>query len=104
MVIMECVLTAASESVRSDYRPIRPLRFASFVNNLRRASSFGRCCNMKEHGSVLQQLNGIPNAAARNRGPAADVRERCKALKHMIGNTPLLAIRVLYHGKERMIY
>ena len=29
---------------------------------------------------------------------------RFKHLKHMIGNTPLLAIRFAYHGKERVIY
>src|SRR4029078_9481844 len=29
---------------------------------------------------------------------------RGQQLKHMIGNTPLLAIRVLYRGKERVVY
>ena len=29
---------------------------------------------------------------------------RFKHLKHMIGNTPLLAIRFAYRGKERVIY
>src|SRR5207237_10426811 len=29
---------------------------------------------------------------------------RFKQLKHMIGNTPLLAIRFLFRGKERVIY
>ena len=40
--------------------------------------------------------------------PAAElppqVPARCKALKHMIGNTPLLAIRFRYRGEERLIY
>jgi len=29
---------------------------------------------------------------------------RCKELKHMIGNTPLLAIRLKFRGQERVIY
>ena len=29
---------------------------------------------------------------------------RSRNLKHMIGNTPLLAIRYLYRGRERVIY
>ena len=29
---------------------------------------------------------------------------RCRQLKHMIGNTPLLAVRFRYFGKERVIY
>jgi cysteine synthase A len=29
---------------------------------------------------------------------------RCRQLKHMIGNTPLLAIRFVYRGEERTIY
>jgi len=33
-----------------------------------------------------------------------DVSGRSRNLKHMIGNTPLLAIRYLYRGRERMIY
>ena len=36
-------------------------------------------------------------------GPGS-VPNRCKQIKHMIGNTPLLAIRFLYRGKERVIY
>jgi cysteine synthase A len=33
-----------------------------------------------------------------------DVSARSRNLKHMIGNTPLLAIRYLYRGRERVIY
>jgi len=33
-----------------------------------------------------------------------DVSARCRNLKHMIGNTPLLAIRFGYRGRERVIY
>jgi len=29
---------------------------------------------------------------------------RCRQLKHMIGNTPLLAIRFFFSGKERVVY
>src|SRR4030095_12695198 len=29
---------------------------------------------------------------------------RVRQLKHMIGNTPLLAVRLLFRGKERLIY
>ena len=36
------------------------------------------------------------------RGQAVSARSR--NLKHMIGNTPLLAIRYLYRGRERVIY
>ena len=30
--------------------------------------------------------------------------DRCQQLKHMIGNTPLLAVRFAFRGKERVIY
>ncbi len=33
-----------------------------------------------------------------------DTPTRFKQLKHMIGNTPLLAIRFMFRGKERLIY
>jgi cysteine synthase A len=59
---------------------------------------------MEEQRSVLQQLSRVPNAAARNLVTRSPVPARCKALKHMIGNTPLLAIRVLYRGQERVVY
>jgi cysteine synthase A len=59
---------------------------------------------MKEQTAVLQQLYGIPAGAARKGVQVAAVPARCKALKHMIGNTPPLAIRFLYRGKERGIY
>jgi cysteine synthase A len=59
---------------------------------------------MEEQRSVLQQLSRVPNPAARNLVTRLPVPARCKALKHMIGNTPLLAIRVLYRGQERVVY
>src|SRR5436190_21798719 len=59
---------------------------------------------MEEQRTVLQQLSRVPNPVARNRVTRSPVPARCKALKHMIGNTPLLAIRGLYRGSERVIY
>jgi cysteine synthase A len=55
---------------------------------------------MPDSGSILLPTYGAPGAAARTRV----VPERCRALKHMIGNTPLLAVRFRYHGKERVVY
>jgi len=42
-----------------------------------------------------------PNAAAI---PAVKTPTRFKQLRHMIGNTPLLAIRLAFRGRERVIY
>jgi cysteine synthase A len=53
---------------------------------------------------VLQQLYGSPAPAAPNPITVVDLPPRCRALKHMIGNTPLLAVRFLYRGKARVIY
>jgi hypothetical protein len=36
--------------------------------------------------------------------PTAKTPARFKQLKHMIGNTPLLAIRFAFRGQERVIY
>lgn len=36
--------------------------------------------------------------------PATQPSSRIKLLRHMIGNTPLLAIRFLFRGRERVIY
>jgi len=59
---------------------------------------------MAKQTSVLQQLCAIPDGAAHHRVQVAAVPARCKALKHMIGNTPLLAIRLRYRGQERVVY
>jgi cysteine synthase A len=59
---------------------------------------------MEETASLLQQLYSIPQGVAHNRVQTADVPPQCKALKHMIGNTPLLAIRFRFRGSERVIY
>lgn len=53
---------------------------------------------------MLQQLYGVPDGAPRNSVQVAAVPARCKGLKHMIGNTPLLAIRFRYRGQERVVY
>src|SRR4051812_19953357 len=58
---------------------------------------------MEEQISVLQQVTSITSGATHDRVQAA-VPAKCKALKHMIGNTPLLAIRLLYRGQERVVY
>jgi len=59
---------------------------------------------MEEQTSGLQQLSSISSGAASKRVQAAAVPAKCRALKHMIGNTPLLAIRLLYRGQERVVY
>jgi cysteine synthase A len=59
---------------------------------------------MEDQRSALQQLYRVQSAVAGNGAQGSPVPARCKALKHMIGNTPLLAIRFLYHGKERVVY
>ena len=46
------------------------------------------------------QLIDIYNSFARPEKTPA----RCRQLKHMIGNTPLLGLRFRYRGKERVIY
>ena len=49
--------------------------------------------------TITSSLNREPRP-----GAPVSVPTRCKQLKHMIGNTPLLAIRFLYRGKERVVY
>jgi cysteine synthase A len=48
---------------------------------------------------VLQLIQTHKSAPRNSKTP-----ERCRQLKHMIGNTPLLAVRVRYFGQERVIY
>jgi len=52
----------------------------------------------------IQPLNSAGKLAAPANLSRLDTAMRCKDLKHMIGNTPLLAIRFLYRGKPRVIY
>jgi cysteine synthase A len=59
---------------------------------------------MPEQLAAIQRLNNIVNPLGDANPPRLDAGARCKNLKHMIGNTPLLAIRFLYRGKPRVIY
>jgi cysteine synthase A len=54
--------------------------------------------------SVIQRLYALPSATARLEPEVAAAPPRFKALKHMIGNTPLLAIRLRYRNQERVVY
>jgi cysteine synthase A len=49
--------------------------------------------------TLIKQIDYRPEANSIPKTPA-----RFKQLKHMIGNTPLLAIRLAFRGKERVIY
>ena len=59
---------------------------------------------MREQLTTLESLPRVANLAAQANLSRLDVATRCKDLKHMIGNTPLLAIRLLYRGTPRVIY
>lgn len=50
--------------------------------------------------TVIERLSASPIASASPGTPPA----QCKQLRHMIGNTPLLAIRFRLRGKERIVY
>jgi cysteine synthase A len=50
--------------------------------------------------TLIQPIDPLPSA-----NPSIEkIPTRCKQLKHMIGNTPLLAVRFVFRGKERVIY
>lgn len=54
--------------------------------------------------SMETRLSAIPPINS-SKAPLADhLTNRCKPLKHMVGNTPLLAIRLLFRGKPRVVY
>jgi cysteine synthase A len=58
---------------------------------------------MREQLATIQPFGGLVNPLT----PVnlrIDAAARCKNLKHMIGNTPLLAVRFRYRGKQRVIY
>src|SRR5215510_8462165 len=57
---------------------------------------------MQNQLTTIQSCHWRPGGLAAAAKPKALVRGQ--QLKHMIGNTPLLAIRLLYRGKERVIY
>jgi cysteine synthase A len=49
--------------------------------------------------TLVKQIDSLPTSTPIEKTPT-----RFKQLKHMIGNTPLLAIRLAFRGKERVIY
>ncbi len=55
--------------------------------------------SMQRQISLNAKLSALNDAL-----PASKTPTRFKQLKHMIGNTPLLAIRFLFRGRERVIY
>src|SRR6266487_3178355 len=50
--------------------------------------------------SLIERIEILPQAKASIRQPPT----RCNELKHMIGNTPLLAVRFRFKGREHVIY
>ena len=50
--------------------------------------------------TLIERIDVLPRAKTLSRKPPT----RCNDLKHMIGNTPLLAVRFSFKGKERVIY
>ncbi len=54
--------------------------------------------------SQVLSVNAIEPQPGLNTFRPRDASARTRNLKHMIGNTPLLAIRYLYRGRERVIY
>src|SRR5207253_1486061 len=55
---------------------------------------------MRTETSLVTQIDPLPRTTTSIR----KLPSRFKQLKHMIGNTPLLAIHFLFRGKERVIY
>ncbi len=59
---------------------------------------------MQRQSSLSTDLIAQINPLLRTDSLIRKTPTRFKQLKHMIGNTPLLAIRFLFRGKERVIY
>ena len=59
---------------------------------------------MPEQFSTTCEIARLPLVDTNNGSAPAAVPTRCKELKHMIGNTPLLAIRFRFRGEERVLY
>src|SRR5262252_4739125 len=57
---------------------------------------------MQNQLTSIQPLERMADCLAKVAVPKVPARAR--QLKHMIGNTPLLAIRFLFRGRERVIY
>lgn len=49
-------------------------------------------------------IRRLPDSATDPGAAVAAVPARCRELKHMIGNTPMLAIRFRFRGQERVVY
>jgi hypothetical protein len=49
--------------------------------------------------TLIERVGVLPRAKTSIRKPPG----RCNELKHMIGNTPLLAVRFRFKGRERVI-
>ncbi len=50
--------------------------------------------------TLIERIDVLPRAKRSISKPPG----RCHELKHMIGNTPLLAVRLRFQGRERVIY
>jgi cysteine synthase A len=55
---------------------------------------------MRYEVSILKRESMLPTIDR----PVVNTRNKFKDLKHLIGNTPLLAIRCVFRGKERCVY
>jgi cysteine synthase A len=104
MATMEYVAIAETKSVESVCWPTPPSCSVSTANKVSKPGCRGRLCEMETQPSVLPKLYAIPNAATSDGVKVAAMPARGSALKHMIGNTPLLAIRLRYRNRERVVY
>ena len=59
---------------------------------------------MPEQLLTTYDIRRLPVSAADPGASVAAVPTRCRELKHMIGNTPMLAIRFRFRGQERVVY
>lgn len=59
---------------------------------------------MPEQLLTTYDIRRVPSGAVNEDTSLAGVPARCRELKHMVGNTPLLAIRCRFRGKERVVY
>src|SRR5438045_2231790 len=109
MAVMGCALNAVTESIPEGSSSIRPRHCASRARNYwKEDRSFARCRspnrNMPEQLLTTYDICRLPDSVADPGASVAAVPARCRELKHMIGNTPLLAIRFRFRGRERLVY
>jgi cysteine synthase len=62
------------------------------------------CSGPRNKNPPTYDIRRLPDSAADPAASVAAVPARCRELKHMIGNTPLLAIRFRFRGQERVVY